>query len=67
MTQPSGSMKVVESFLEAFVTMDFDTALTFIADDGVYTNIPIGTVRGPDSVREALVPFFAPIHDPAAA
>ena len=51
MTQPSGSMKVVESFLEAFVTMDFDTALTFIADDGVYTNIPIGTVRGPDSVR----------------
>ena len=60
-------MKVVESFLEAFVAMDFDTALTFIADDVEYTNIPIGTVRGPDSVREVLVPFFAPIHDPAAA
>ena len=55
--------KVVEAFLEAFVAMDFDTALTYLADDCEYTNIPIGTVHGSDGVREVLGPFFAPIHE----
>ena len=59
----AGPLEVVEAFLDAFVAMDFDTALTYIADDAEYTNIPIGTVRGPAGVREALVPFFAPIHE----
>ena len=59
-TDPTG---VVEAFLEAFVDMDFDTALTYLADDCEYTNIPIGTVHGSDGVREVLGPFFAPIHE----
>jgi len=55
--------EVVEAFLEAFVAMDFDTALTYLADDCEYTNIPRGTVHGSDGVREVLGPFFAPIHE----
>jgi limonene-1,2-epoxide hydrolase len=43
--------------------MDFDRALAFLADDCEYTNVPIGTVRGHDGVREVLGPFFAPIHE----
>ena len=55
--------EVVEAFLDAFVAMDLDTALTYIADDCEYTNIPMGTVRGPSGVREVLEPFSAPIHE----
>ena len=53
----------VEAFLKAFIAMDFDTALTHITDDCEYTNVPMGTVRGPAGVREVLEPFFAPIHE----
>lgn len=56
-------IEVVEAFLEAFEAMDFDTALTSLADDCEYTNIPMGTVRGHVGVREVLEPFFAPIHE----
>ena len=59
----AGPLEVVEAFLDAFVAMDFDTALTYIAADAEYTNIPMGTVRGPAGVRTVLVPFFAPIHE----
>ena len=55
--------EIVEAFLDAFIAMDFDTALTFLADDCEYTNIPMGTVRGHAGVREVLGPFFAPIHE----
>ena len=37
--------------------------MTYIADDAEYTNIPMGTVRGPAGVRTVLVAFFAPIHE----
>ena len=53
----------VDAFLTAFAAMDFDTALTHLADDCEYTNIPMGTVRGHAGVREVLEPFFAPIHE----
>ena len=47
MTETSTSpTEVVQAFLDAFVAMDLDTALTFIADDCEYTNIPMGTGRG---------------------
>ena len=55
--------ETVEAFLEAFIAMDFDTALAFLAEDCEYTNIPMGTVRGHAGVREVLGPFFAPIHE----
>jgi len=55
--------EVVEAFLEAFVAMDFDTALTHLGGDCEYTNVPIGTVHGHAGVREVLEPFFEPIHE----
>ena len=54
---------VVTSFLKAFEAMDFDTALTYLADDCEYTNIPMSTVRGHEGVRSVLGPFFAAIHE----
>ena len=59
----AGPMETVEAFLEAFVAMDFDRALPYLADDVEYTNIPLLTVRGHAGVREVLEPFFAPIHE----
>lgn len=62
-TQDQGPAQVVDAFFDAFATMDFDAALTYLADDVEYTNIPMGTVRGHVGVREVLEPFFAPIHE----
>lgn len=56
-------LEVVGAFLDAFVAMDFDTALTHLGTDVEYTNIPMGTVRGHAGVREVLEPFFAPIRE----
>ena len=64
MTESSATpTQVVEAFLDAFIALDLDTAVTYIADDCEYTNIPMGTVRGPSGVREVLEPFSAPIHE----
>ena len=62
-TPPSSPTEIVEAFLEAFVAMTFDTALMYLSADCEYTNVPIGTVRGHEGVREVLGPFFAPIHE----
>ena len=55
--------RIVEAFLDAFVAMDFDRATAYLTDDCEYTNIPMGTVRGPSGAKEVLEPFFAPIHE----
>jgi limonene-1,2-epoxide hydrolase len=60
---PTDPTAVVEAFLDAFVAMDLDTAVSYLADDCEYTNIPMGTVRGPSGVREVLEPFAAPIRE----
>lgn len=52
--------RVVEAFLAALAELDYDTALTHVAADVRYTNVPIGTVSGPDGIRGVLEPFFAP-------
>ena len=56
-------IEVAEAFLDAFEAMDFDAALSYLADDVEYTNVPIGTVVGHAGVREVLEPFFAPIEE----
>jgi limonene-1,2-epoxide hydrolase len=63
MDRPTAPIDVVTTFLRAFESMDFDAALTLLAADVEYTNVPIGTVRGHAGVREVLEPFFAPIHE----
>jgi limonene-1,2-epoxide hydrolase len=54
---------VVEGFQDAFVAPDLDTAVSYIAGNCEYANIPMGTVRGPLGVREGLEPFAAPIRE----
>lgn len=51
---------VVEAFLAAMAELDYDTALTHVTDDVVYTNMPLGPVEGPGGIRAVLEPFFAP-------
>lgn len=60
---PTAPLDVVLAFLQAFEAMDFDQALPYLADDAEYTNVPMGTVRGPDGARAVLEPFLAPIHE----
>jgi limonene-1,2-epoxide hydrolase len=51
---------VVRTFMAAMAALDYDRALQLVADDVEYTNVPMGTVRGPDGIRGVLEPFFAP-------
>lgn len=60
---PGSPIEIVEAFMDAFAAMDFDTALAHLSDDCEYTNVPMGTARGHDGVREVLGPFFEPIHE----
>jgi limonene-1,2-epoxide hydrolase len=45
---------VVSSFLAAVVARDLDTAVTFLAVDVIYDNVPIGPVVGHEGVRGVL-------------
>lgn len=60
---PTAPLEVTLAFLKAFEAMDFDRALVHLADDAEYTNVPMGTVRGPEGARQVLEPFFGPIHE----
>ena len=53
-------METVKAFMAAMTVLDYDTALTYIAPDCEYDNVPMGKVSGPDGVRAVLEPFFAP-------
>lgn len=56
--------RTVEAFLAAMAELDYDSALTHVTDDVVYTNVPLGTVYGPEGIRSVLGPFFAPtVHN----
>ncbi len=46
--------ELVTEFLKACSDRDLDTALTYVADDIEYDNVPIGKVHGPDGVRSVL-------------
>ena len=48
------------AFLKAMEVLDYDSALTLIADTCEYENVPMGKVVGPAGVRSVLEPFFAP-------
>lgn len=53
-------LDVVHAFLKAMETLDYDTALPYIAETCEYENMPMGKVHGPAGVRSVLEPFFAP-------
>ncbi len=52
--------ETVHAFLKAMAVLDYDSALTLIADICEYENMPMGKVTGPAGVRSVLEPFFAP-------
>lgn len=52
--------ETVRAFLKAMEVLDYDSALTLIADTCEYENMPMGKVVGPAGVRSVLEPFFAP-------
>ena len=56
-------LDTVLAFLKAMEKKDYDAGVTFIAPDCEYTNLPMGTARGPEGVRATLEPFFAPIEE----
>jgi limonene-1,2-epoxide hydrolase len=58
---PKAPLDVVNAFMKAMETNDYDAALPHIAESCEYTNIPMNTVTGPAGVRAVLEPFFAPV------
>ena len=60
MSRPAEPLEIVQSFMAAMERLDYDAALPLVAPGCEYTNIPMGTVRGPDGIRAVLEPFFAP-------
>lgn len=56
-------MEIVRAFMSAMERKDYPAALGFVSQDCEYTNIPMGTVRGPEAIRAVLEPFFAPIDE----
>ena len=55
---------VVQGFMSAMETLDYDAAARFVSSDVRYTNVPLGmeagTVIGPEGIRSVLESFFAP-------
>jgi limonene-1,2-epoxide hydrolase len=61
MTLPEATpLETVQAFLRAMAVLDYDAALTLIAETCEYENMPMGKVIGPAGVRSVLEPFFAP-------
>jgi limonene-1,2-epoxide hydrolase len=56
--------EIVRLFMSAMEKLDYDTAMTYVTDDVVYCNMPLGvsagTVVGPSGIRSVLEPFFGP-------
>ena len=55
--------ETAHAFLSAMEKMDYDTALTFVADDVVYVNGNTPAVSGPEGIRQTLEPFFTPLKE----
>lgn len=55
-------LETVHAFLKAMEQKDYPAGLAFVAPDCEYTNLPMGTVRGPEGVLATLEPFFAPVE-----
>ena len=53
-------LETINAMTAAMAVKDYDTACAFFAPGCEYTNIPMGSVTGPEGVRAVLEPFFAP-------
>lgn len=52
--------ETVHAFLNAITAFDYDAAMTLVAEDCQYENMPMGKAVGPAGVRGVLEPFFSP-------
>lgn len=50
--------QVVSAFCEAVTRKDVDTAMSYIAADCFYHNVPLEPVRGAAGIRQAMDTFF---------
>jgi limonene-1,2-epoxide hydrolase len=57
MTTQMSAADTVHAFLNAVTASDYDAAMTLIAEDCQYENMPMGKAVGPAGVLE---PFFSP-------
>ena len=53
------ALDVVNGMIRALEQRDVETALSFMAEDIEYDNVPMGKVFGHDGVRTSLTPFLA--------
>jgi limonene-1,2-epoxide hydrolase len=60
MTTQMSAADTVHAFLNAVTAFDYDAAMTLIAEDCQYENMPMGKAVGPAGVRGVLEPFFSP-------
>ncbi len=60
MTTQMSAADTVHAFLNAVTASDYDAAMTLIAEDCQYENMPMGKAVGPAGVRGVLEPFFSP-------
>jgi len=51
---PTDPQALVEAFLAALVDQDLDAAMAMLADDVIYTNVGLPTIRGRAKVAKAL-------------
>lgn len=55
----TSAQSIVGQFLAAIERKDIDDALSFLSEDCVYDNVPIGPVTGHEAVRSILGPLLA--------
>ncbi len=53
-------LTLAKKLLTAGLNKDLDEAVTYVTDDCEYTNMPMGSVTGPEGIKAVLGPFFAP-------
>jgi limonene-1,2-epoxide hydrolase len=56
----SDLLEIVRTTINAVAVKDYDAALAHFTENCEYTNLPMGSVTGPEGVRAVLEPFFAP-------
>jgi limonene-1,2-epoxide hydrolase len=54
------TLEIVEAMTAAMAVKNYESACQYFAPGCEYTNVPMGTVRGPEGIRATLEPFFAP-------
>jgi limonene-1,2-epoxide hydrolase len=59
MTNPEAPTEVVGAFIAAIERRDVDAAISLLADDCEYDNVPMGKVHGPAMVRAIVEPLLA--------